>query len=98
MAKTRFVYYEDRPWRITELARTYHLSVGTLAGRLNRFGESSTGIARALATGRLTPRQCGLMGAARSPWRYRVSPSSGLSYSLPTRMECDLELSNVIDG
>ena len=87
MAKTRFVYYEDRPWRITELARTYHLSVGTLAGRLNRFGESSTGIARALATGQMTPRQCGLIGASRSPWRYGATQSIGLCYSFPSNGE-----------
>lgn len=70
MAAPRFIIYEDRRWRITELARQYRLAPGTLSGRLARFGESATGIHRALATGIMTCRQSGQLGASRSPWRY----------------------------
>ena len=66
----RFIEYENRPWRITELARAHRLPVGTLAGRIRRFGETATGISRALATGVMTREAAGRRGASRSPWRY----------------------------
>lgn len=68
--KPRFIQYDNRTWRMTELAREYHMPVGTLYGRIQRFGETATGVARALATGVMTRRQAGLVGASRSPWRY----------------------------
>ena len=68
MPRIRFIEYEDRAWRITELARAHHLSVGTLYGRLERFGETASGIQRSLTTGLMTRRQAGLVGASRSPW------------------------------
>jgi hypothetical protein len=66
----RFIRYDNRDWRLTELARRHHLAPGTLHNRLNRFGETATGIARALATGIMTRSQAGQRGASRSPWRY----------------------------
>lgn len=70
MAAPRFILYDNRPWRISELARHHHLAVGTLSGRLARFGESATGLQRALATGIMSRRQAGQIGASRSCWRY----------------------------
>lgn len=70
MPSPRFIIYEDRHWRITELARQYRIPVGTLSGRLARFSESATGIQRALATGIMTRQQARQRGALRSPWRY----------------------------
>jgi hypothetical protein len=70
MPAIRFIHYNDRDWRLTELARRYHLPPGTLSNRLDRFGETATGIARALATGIMTREQAGQRGASRSPWRY----------------------------
>lgn len=70
MPSPRFIIYEDRHWRISELARQYRIPVGTLSGRLARFSESATGIQRALATGIMTNRAAGQRGALRSPWRY----------------------------
>jgi hypothetical protein len=70
MSRPRFIVYEDRPWRISELARHHQMAVGTLSGRLARFGESTTGIHRALATGIMTARAAGQRGALHSPWRY----------------------------
>lgn len=70
MSRPRFVIYEDRTWRISELARRHKLAVGTLSGRLARFGESAFGIQRALATGIMTREQAGQRGALRSSWRY----------------------------
>ena len=69
MSAPRFIVYEEQRWRITELARQYRISVGTLSGRLARFSESATGIHRALATGIMTREQAGQRGALRSPWR-----------------------------
>lgn len=66
----RFVEYDSRTWRLSELARAYHIPRGTLRGRLERFGETATGISRALATGIMTREQAGRIGASRSPWRY----------------------------
>jgi len=65
-----FIRYDNRNWRLTELARRYHLAPGTLSGRLSRFGETATGITRALATGIMSREQAGRIGASRSPWRY----------------------------
>lgn len=70
MPSPRFIIYEDRHWRITELARQYRIPVGTLSGRLARFSESATGIQRALATGIMDRRQAGRIGASRSSWNY----------------------------
>lgn len=69
----RFIHYDDRDWRLTELARTYQLAPATLCRRLERFGESTTGIVRALTTGIMSREQAGKIGAARSPWRYSDS-------------------------
>jgi len=70
MSAPRFIVYEERRWRITELARHYQMPVGTLSGRLARFSESATGIHRALATGIMIREHAGQRGALHSPWRY----------------------------
>lgn len=66
----RFITYDDRIWRLSELARANHLAPGTLWKRLERFGETSSGIRRALTTGIMTREAAGKRGAERSPWRY----------------------------
>lgn len=75
----RFIRYDGRDWRLTELARTYQLVPATLYRRLERFGETPTGIRRALVTGIMSRAMAGRRGAERSPWRYpgRASASSG---------------------
>lgn len=70
MPAIRFIRYDNRDWRLSELARRYHLAPGTLSGRIARFGETATGISRALATGVMSRAQAGQRGASRSPWRY----------------------------
>lgn len=67
----RFIHYDDRDWRLTELAKAYQLAPTTLWRRLERFGESTTGIVRALTTGVMNHEQAGRLGATRSPWRYQ---------------------------
>lgn len=66
----RFIEFDGRNWRLSELARSHGLTPGTLHGRLARFPATSTGIARALATGIQTREQAGRAGAKKSPWRY----------------------------
>ncbi|MCB1771956.1 MAG: hypothetical protein KDJ31_19990 [Candidatus Competibacteraceae bacterium] len=73
MPATRFIRYDNHEWRLSQLARRYHLAPGTLSRRLDRFGETATGIARALATGILTREQSGRRGALKSPWRYEAN-------------------------
>ncbi len=58
----RFIEYQQHRWRFTELARSHHISPGTLYHRLERFGETATGIARALATGIMSREQAGKRG------------------------------------
>lgn len=60
MPKVRFVDYAGRYWRLSDLARTYHLRPQTLAGRLDR----GLPVERALATGICTRAQAGMRGAA----------------------------------
>ena len=66
----RFILYNERRYRLSDLARQYGLARGTLYRRLERFGETPTGIARALTTGILTREAAGRRGAMHSPWRY----------------------------
>ena len=66
----RFIEYQGSRWRLTALARSHHLDPATLWRRLERFGETPTGIQRALATGIMTRSAAGRRGAERSPWRY----------------------------
>lgn len=81
----RFIHYDDRDWRLTELAQAYQLAPATLWRRLERFGETSSGIVRALTTGIMSREQAGKLGASRSPWRYQgVARSSSLDES-PSR-------------
>jgi hypothetical protein len=44
----RFIEYQQHRWRFIDLARSHHISPGALYHRLERFGETATGIARAL--------------------------------------------------
>lgn len=74
MPKQRFIEFEGRTWRLGALAQSRGLACGTLAARIERFGETATGIARALATGLMSREAAGKRGADRSSWRY---PGSG---------------------
>ncbi len=78
----RFIHYDGRDWQLTHLARAYQLAPTTLYRRLERFGESASGIHRALATGIVSREAAGRLGASRSPWRYqgRVSASSASGF------------------
>jgi hypothetical protein len=66
----RFITWQDRDWSLSDLARRYRLPTGTLSKRLGRFGETATGIHRALTTGIMTHSQAGRIGAKRSSWRH----------------------------
>lgn len=70
MPAARFITWEGQTWTLRRLASAYRLPVSTLNHRIERFGESATGLARALATGILDCRQAGRIGAQRSPWNY----------------------------
>lgn len=74
MSRPRFIDYDGKRWRFGALADANHLARGTLHKRLERFGETPTGIARALATGIMDRSQSGRAGACKSPWRYRKNP------------------------
>ena len=67
----RFIHYDDRDWRLSELARAYQLAPATLYRRIERFGDSASGLVLALTTGLVSREAAGRMGAARSPWRYQ---------------------------
>ena len=71
MPRARFVEYEGRQWTLSELARSRSMPHSTLSHRIERFGATATGIARALTTGTLSHREAGRVGAQRSPWRMR---------------------------
>lgn len=58
----RFIEYQQHRWRFIDLARSHHINPGTLYNRLERFGETATGIARALATGVMSREQAGKRG------------------------------------
>lgn len=58
----RFIEYQQHRWRFVDLARSHHISPGALYHRLERFGETATGIARALATGIMSREQAGKRG------------------------------------
>lgn len=70
MPAPRFIHWEGETWTIRRLALAHRLAPSTLVHRLDRFGETVTGIQRALATGLVDCRRAGQIGAARSPWRY----------------------------
>lgn len=70
MPKPRFITWNGQIWTLRRLASAYHLPVSTLNHRIDRFGDSATGLARALATGILDCRQAGRIGAQRSHWSY----------------------------
>jgi hypothetical protein len=74
MPAARFITYNARQWRFSELARAHRIPVGTLHARINRFGDTATGIARSLATGILTREAAGRRGAQQSPWRNKKAP------------------------
>lgn len=69
MPRKRFIEYQGQAWRLTHLAREHGLAPATLAARLDRFPQTSTGIRRALSTGLISPSVSGRMGALRSSWR-----------------------------
>ncbi|MCU0806374.1 MAG: hypothetical protein MUC53_00020 [Candidatus Contendobacter sp.] len=81
----RFIHYDDRDWRLTELARAYQLAPTTLYRRLERFGESASGIVRALTTGIISREAAGRLGAARSPWRYQGLGHASSPFGSPSR-------------
>ena len=64
----RFIEHEGQQWRVSQLADHVGMRRATLASRIERFGATATGISRSLATGIMTPAQCGQLGAQRSPW------------------------------
>lgn len=66
----RFIEWQGQQWIVSHLAREHGINPGTFHGRLHRFGETTTGIARALATGVLSPSERGLLGKQKSPWRF----------------------------
>ena len=70
MPSPRFIIWDGTVWTIRRLALAYHLAPSTLGHRLDRFGQTTTGIQRALATGLIDCREAGRRGAARSPWRF----------------------------
>lgn len=65
----KFIQYDNRAWTVHRLARVHGLPPSTLHNRLNRFGATATGIARALATGTMSASRAGSIGASRSYWR-----------------------------
>lgn len=69
MPKSRFINYDGQDWRLSDLASAYRISPATLYRRLERFGETTTGITRALCTGIMSREAAGRRGASRSPWR-----------------------------
>ena len=81
----RFIHYDDRDWRLTELAQAYQLAPTTLYHRLERFGDSASGIARALTTGIMSREASGRLGASRSPWRYQGLVNASSSSGFPSR-------------
>lgn len=70
MPKARFISWANDTWTLSRLAKAYHLPTSTLNHRLERIGETSTGIARALATGVIDCRKAGSIGAKKSYWSY----------------------------
>ncbi len=81
----RFIHYDDRDWGLTELARAYQLAPTTLYRRLERFGESASGISRALTTGIMSREAAGRLGASRSPWRYQGLVSASSASGFPSK-------------
>ncbi len=70
MPRRHFVEFNGRSCTITELAKTYSIKIGTLSNRLQRFGETTTGIMRALTTGVQSRSEAGKRGAETSYWRF----------------------------
>ena len=70
MPTRRFILWEGHRWTLSRLAHAYHLAPSTLNHRLERFGETATGIQRSLCTGIIDPRVSGRHGAQRSSWGY----------------------------
>ena len=68
MPAIRWIDYEGRRWRLSDLAREHGLKPQTLASRIDR----GLPIARALATGICTVVEAGRRGAAASDWRNRT--------------------------
>ncbi len=81
----RFIHYEGRDWGLTELARAYRLAPTTLHRRLERFGDSASGLVRALTTGVMSREAAGRLGASRSPWRYQGRISASKASGFPSR-------------
>lgn len=73
MPARRFIEYAGQSWRLTELARASNLAPTTLFRRIERFGETPSGIQRAVTTGLMTHEAAGRRGASRSPWRYQAA-------------------------
>jgi hypothetical protein len=68
--RARFIQWDGHFLRLSHLARLYGLAPGTFYGRLQRFGETATGINRALCTGIMRRDAIGRLGASHSPWRH----------------------------
>lgn len=56
----------SNPHNVAELSRLSGIPYSTVRARLERHGDPI----RAVSEPRLSPSQCGKMGAKKSPWRY----------------------------
>jgi hypothetical protein len=63
MPRQRWIDWDGRTWRLSDLARCYHLRPQTLAARIDRGYE----LARALATGLCPLEEAGRRGSRQ--WR-----------------------------
>ena len=59
MPKLRWIVWQGKQWRLTELAVTHHIRPQTLAARIDR----GYPLERALATGLCSPEDAGRRGA-----------------------------------
>lgn len=69
--RPRFIQWEGKAWTLTSLSRQHGIATGTLYCRLQRFGETASGISRALSTGIMSKEAIGRLSASNSPWRYK---------------------------
>lgn len=70
MPRHHFIEFNGCCYTISELACLYQIKTGTLSNRIKRFGETTTGIMRALTTGIQSRSDAGKKGASNSNWRF----------------------------
>lgn len=68
-----WIEYRGEYWRVSHLAERHHISVGTLAARIKRFGDDEIGVNRALCTGILSRSESGGRGKMKSPWTASIN-------------------------